>query len=129
MKKGFTLVELLAVILIISIVAVFAIPNLLKVFSTSKNGLSNIQKKQIEEAVEIYINDYCVNPISDDYTCPSSFTFSTDENDVKVIDSAHINLDDIKYYFDSDIENNCTGYIDISSGNMDLSNITCNFKK
>ncbi len=130
MKKGFTLVELLAVIAIIAILVVFIVPNVLNTYSTNKSTLSKIQKDQIESATEMYINDYCINPISDDYTCPSEWTFSTDEKGIKKVDTANIALEEIEDYFDSsNIKNNCTGHVAIISGEIDLSNITCNFNK
>ena len=50
-EKGFTLIELLAVIALLAIIIVFAVPNVLKVFSEGRNKLSSIQKNQIKSAV------------------------------------------------------------------------------
>lgn len=68
MKKGFTLIELLAVIALLATLMVFVVPNVLKTLSNSKTSLSSIQKKQLKEAVELYIRDTCIDPI-EDTTC------------------------------------------------------------
>jgi len=53
-KKGFTLVELLAVIIIIGVIASITIISVNKTINNSKNSLSKVQKKNIEEAAEAY---------------------------------------------------------------------------
>lgn len=50
MKKGFTLVELMAVIILLSIVAVIAVPAVLNLVSDSRNKLGEEQKLAIENA-------------------------------------------------------------------------------
>lgn len=54
MNKGFTLVELLAVIIILSIIATITIVATNSVIDDSKRNLSDRQKKTIEEAAESY---------------------------------------------------------------------------
>ncbi len=49
-SKGFTLVELLAVIVILGLVAVIAVPNVASILNNSKNSLNNNQKEIIESA-------------------------------------------------------------------------------
>lgn len=53
-KKGFTLVELLAVIVILSIIALITIVSVNSVIKDSKDNLSETQKKNIEKAAEAY---------------------------------------------------------------------------
>ena len=128
-RKGFTLVELLAVIALLAIIIVFAVPNLLNVFSEGKNKLSSIQKNQIKSAVEMYLNDYCTEPIGDN-VCPSSLTKTTDSNGIIKITGGDISLSTLStagYFDDGEITHNCTGYASITNGKIDLSNITCNF--
>ena len=128
-KKGFTLIELLAVIALLAIIVVIAVPNLLKVFTTNKDALSRIQKQQIKSATEMYLNDYCTEPIDDSYNCPSTITMVIDNTTgIIKVTSGTVQLTDLNNYFDDNtITRNCEGYVSIGSGNIDLSNISCNF--
>ena len=130
MKKGFTLVELLAIIALLGIIALIAIPNVLDSYKNGKNKLSDIQKNEIENAVKLYINDYCLNPISESYSCPTNWVTSY-ENGIINVKNATISLSELKTkeYFDSTISNNCSGNIVISNTIMNLDGITCNFNK
>ncbi len=131
MKKGFTLIELLAVIAILSIIAAIVTLNIPGIFSENKNKLSKIQKDQIKNSVEMYINDYCISPISNDYSCPTGWITSYDENGHLYVKTANITLSELvnKDYFESSISNNCSGNIAIVESEIDLSNISCNFNK
>ena len=130
-KKGFTLIELLAVIALLGVIIVFAVPNVIKVFTANKDTLSSIQKQQLRSAVQMYLNDYCTEPISDDYTCPSGFTTSIDDNTGTIkVTSGEMELRTFArtdYFNEKDITHNCSGTIIISNGEIDLSQITCNF--
>lgn len=55
MNKGFTLIELLAVVTLIALLSVLAIPNITKNINNKKNEISEINKKIIENATDIYI--------------------------------------------------------------------------
>ncbi len=135
MKKGFTLVELLAVIAIVAVLAVFIVPNVLKTFKSSKEGLSRIQKEQILNAATMYINDTCINPISDEYECDSSWGSTKDVNGVIGVDDARIRLDTLVEfgYLDSQIADNCVceaqdgACINIKRGIMSIDDLNCNF--
>ena len=130
----FALIELLAVIGLLGIIIVLAVPNLLYVFSANKSTLSNIQKNQLKSAVEMYINDYCTEPISDSYTCTNKFTTTIDNTTgiIKVTNGT-ISLSEFDaisdYFDDKTITNNCSGNISITNGEVNLDNITCNFNK
>jgi type II secretory pathway pseudopilin PulG len=133
MKKGFTLAELLAIIAIIALLAILIVPNVLKTYGKNKSSLSDIQKNQIISATEIYISDYCINPISDDATCGFNTTMDSDGN-IKVIGgSITIGLLIENGYFGAgEISSNCesNSVISINSdGEIDISNVTCNFNK
>ena len=63
-KKGFTLVELLAAIAIISILAIFVVPNIIKLFNNSVDSAMETQEKQVFDGAVLYVTDYCKRPIS-----------------------------------------------------------------
>lgn len=56
-KKGITLVELLSVLVLISIIAVIAIPLITGLLKDSKSDADKINKANIKEAAELYIAD------------------------------------------------------------------------
>ena len=66
MKNGFTLIELLAVIIILSIILLITIMSVDSVLFNSKNELSELQQKNIEEAAEAY---YIKEGMSKDAIC------------------------------------------------------------
>lgn len=59
-KKGFTLVELLGVIILIGIVCVIAVPNLLGYLNTAKKESKNTLMKSIKTAAQTYYEE-CEN--------------------------------------------------------------------
>ena len=139
MKKGFTLIELLAVVALIAVLAVFLVPNVLKIFTENKNQLSSIQKQQVESAVNMYISDYCINPISSCYSCPFQTTYDDIKGELYISENITISLDSLSnvendcsetdQYIDSSISNNCNGDIKISNGKVILDEIQCDFNK
>ena len=54
-KKGFTLVELLAVIVILALLALVAYPNVTKIISDAKGKTKTIQMASLEKAAETYV--------------------------------------------------------------------------
>jgi len=79
-KSGFTLVELLAVIVILAVLMVFAVPNVWKVVTSSKTGINTLNLSGLNDAAvtyglaNIYIPDNCALtsiPTSDAVTMPS----------------------------------------------------------
>ena len=56
-KNGFTLVELLAVIIILSVVALIAVPNVLRLLNDNKAEINGYEKKLIIDAAEAYMAD------------------------------------------------------------------------
>ena len=56
MKKGFSLIELLAVIVILAIISAIAIPIVIKVIDDVKINSLKISMSNIEKAVELHIN-------------------------------------------------------------------------
>ena len=56
MKKGFTLVELIVVIVLLPLISVFTFPSINKVINERKEKLYNIQVENIKASAESYIN-------------------------------------------------------------------------
>ena len=57
MKKGFTLVELIAVILILGLLCVFVIPAVVNQVGKKQEEVDGVTKKIIFAAAELYVND------------------------------------------------------------------------
>lgn len=109
-KKGFTIVELLAVVVLLSIIMILVIPNIREAFTNGKNKLDDINKKQVEDAAKIIINEVLLCNMSDE-TKTLLGTNSCKEaknklvNGIKNIDVSNLNIDDYR--------NQCSGTIDI----------------
>ena len=56
-KRGFTLIEILAVIVIIALILVLVTPNILANLSKARGKVSDATEKVIEEAVDLYIDE------------------------------------------------------------------------
>ncbi len=86
MKKGFTLMELLAVIVVLAIIALIAIPKTVEIIETSQNKSAHASAVGILEAANIYyanesisgsVNDSdIIIDFSNESTIPSGFDFS-----------------------------------------------------
>ena len=63
MKKGFTLVELIAVIAILGILVLLVAPNVIGMFSRGVSDTMKIQETNVLDAAKLYIEDFCRNPI------------------------------------------------------------------
>ena len=63
-NQGFTLVEVLCVVVILSLLVVFAVPNFIRVLNSNKDSISDIQEKMIIEASKMYYED-CLHPIDE----------------------------------------------------------------
>ncbi len=57
MKKGFTLVELLAVIVIIALISILAFPSILNQFTKSKGTVNETAKETYVNATELYLDN------------------------------------------------------------------------
>ncbi len=72
MKKGFTLMEVLSVILIISFISIIVLPPIINQFTESENKIDEVTETLIIEAANLYISD---NNIEKD----SSYCIKIDE--------------------------------------------------
>lgn len=76
-NKGFTLVEILAVITILGIIIIFALPAALDAIGKSRNKLNEYTKKNISDTAKMYFMDIVekVDPDTKYYTIPSGEEF------------------------------------------------------
>lgn len=58
MKKGFTLVEVLAVIVLTSLIMFIAIPAIINAVNKKRNTISDDAKKIIYDAADLYVSNY-----------------------------------------------------------------------
>src|SRR5574344_758355 len=97
-KKGFTLVEILAVLVILSLLLILTIPSIKNALTNGKNKINEINKKQIEDAAKIIVDEviYCnMTEITKDALAETSCSNAKTKliNGVD-IDVSKLNLDD-----------------------------------
>ncbi len=91
-NKGFTLVELLAVIVILLAISVIAIPNITASLERNKNKMSESQKKLIASSAELYISEN-----KNTITYYSSFVAGTCCLSINTLESmGYLSSDDLK---------------------------------
>ena len=66
-KKGFTLVELLATIAILSILVVFVVPEVYGYLNQGYSSALELQEREVVDAAVLYVEDYCKSPINSQY--------------------------------------------------------------
>ena len=76
-KNGFTLLELIAAISIIAVISIIVLPDFLNMFNKSVKESMKITENNVLDAANLYIEDYCRNPISNDHLtyCRNNRTF------------------------------------------------------
>ena len=77
--KGFTLVELLAVIVTLSIILMVVLPSILNSFKNNKQKLYNVMLDNICRASSLYFEQYQAGIINDEVQCESSVSEETCE--------------------------------------------------
>lgn len=129
-KDGFTLVELLAVIVIISILLIIVIPSVYIVRQKAIKGLSDEEEKNIKEAGELLgidLDDY----MTDVYNCKAGSWVAlkcTKSNDKWV--EAKVSVEDlVDHGYFRDEKGHCTGELTVTKGEISytvtLNNVNC----
>lgn len=131
-KKGFTIVELLAVIVVLSLLAILVYPNIIKVMGSSKDKLKDINIKQIEDGVNTLIDEVLTCDLSgeakiifDNTNCVSiKYKLIAEEYEISIDELYENNI------LSSDSKN-CNGTIKLKLDNnyrviYNTENITCN---
>ena len=63
-KKGFTLVEIIATIVIIAVVGLIAVPGVIKSFNNSRIYSIKIQENNLVQSGDLLLDDYCKDSIN-----------------------------------------------------------------
>lgn len=63
-KKGFTLVEIIATIVIIAVVGLIAVPGVIKSFNNSRIDSIKIQENNLVQSGDLLLDDYCKDSIN-----------------------------------------------------------------
>ena len=131
-KKGFTLVEILAVLVILSLLLILTIPSIRDALTNGKNKINEINKKQIEDAAKIIVDEviYCnmteiakdalKDETSDEISCSIAKT--------KLINGVNI---DLKHLELDDKSSKCSGTINVKIDSetyketIDTTNVIC----
>lgn len=72
-KRGFTLVELLAVIAILGILVTVISVAVLKIYNSSVEKTMEVQNKNVKRAAAAFLEDYCIDPVDGSFVCPETY--------------------------------------------------------
>lgn len=126
-KKGFTLVEILAILVIISLIFALVYPNIQDALNNSKKAISELNKKQIEDSVKIIVDEVIYCNMSDETknilgnNCNDAVTTLVNGKD---IDISALELD-------NNNSQKCIGIINVKidretyKATIDMSKVTC----
>ena len=126
-KKGFTLVEILAILVIISLIFALVYPNIQDALNNSKKAISELNKKQIEDSVKIIVDEVIYCNMSDETknilgnNCNDAVTTLVNGKD---IDISALELD-------NNNSQKCTGTINVKidretyKATIDMLKVTC----
>ena len=138
-NKGFTLVELLAVIAILAILVIIAIPNVLKMFNDAKkNSFLTEAKTVYSEAGKKYISDSITSPGNNEHIYCKSKTDSLNPLNlsgrkinyyIKTDSNGNVNTivvwDDTRYVAKKDSKIDVTSLTESKDITDDIKNATC----
>lgn len=126
-KKGFTLVEILAVLVILSLLLILTIPSIKNALTNGKNKINEINKKQIEDAAKIIVDEviYCnMTEITKDALAETSCGTAK----TKLINGVNIDLKNLEL---DDKSSKCSGTINVKIDSetyketIDTTNVIC----
>ena len=130
-KKGFTLVEILAVLVILSLLLILTIPSIKNALTNGKNKINEINKKQIEDAAKIIVDEviYCnMTEITKDALAETSDETSCSIAKTKLLNGANIDLKNLEL---DDKSSKCSGTINVKIDSetyketIDMTNVIC----
>ena len=137
-NKGFTLVELLAVLILLSIIIIIAVPNVLSALTSSKDSLNKIQKKNVEYAAEKLILEVVNCDVPEDVVVSNIFVAPPAEPSCEnmrnfVYDNkVKVTIGGLKEYgYLEDFSAHCEGYVSITTDenslkiDTDLKDLNC----
>ena len=138
-NKGFTLVELLAVIAILAILVIIALPNVLKMFNDAKkNSFLTEAKTVYGEAGKKYISDSITSPGNNEHIYCKSKTDSLNPLSlsgrginyyIKTDSNGNVNTivvwDDTRYLAKKDSKIDVTSLTESKDITDDIKNATC----
>ena len=64
-KRGFTLVEILAVIAIIGILSLLIVPNVIESYKLSRDNAMKTQENELVDASKLFVEDYCRHSLTE----------------------------------------------------------------
>ena len=109
-RNGFTLVELLAVIVILSVLMTIAIPRIIKMMTSSKvDAFKTEAESLLKTAQQEYAKDSLNGTLISAY-CKDVETVTLTSNNVKTLEYLD-NQKDLKYRIEFDKDGNITKYI------------------
>ena len=118
-KKGFTLMELLAVIAILAILSIVAIPNAMKAYNRSVLKTMENQEMQASAAAELFVKDYCNDDFDNKRICPGHFLNNNYLCLSEIQEAKYIKKISYK-------SNECTGIIYFYDGKTPQTYLFCN---
>ena len=130
-KKGFTLVEILAVLVILSLLLILTIPSIRDALTNGKNKINEINKKQIEDAAKIIVDEviYCnMTEITKDALAETSDEISCSIAKTKLINGVDIDVSKLNL---DDKSSKCSGTINVKIDSetyketIDMTNVIC----
>ena len=83
-KKGFTLIEILGVVIIITAIALLVVPNVVNRFSNKKNDIDKVNEELIISAAKLYVSEHVL-----EYPKEDSASYCININDL--VDSGYLN--------------------------------------